>query len=173
MVQLPVPMHDGPMSHLLFLTAFLLTSTAADARELCAKRGTSIVVDTREHEMTLCLSNKPVQMYKVSLGRGGVNKRKQGDLKTPLGTYSLGTPRVSKKFGLFIPIGYPTPEQKRTGFTGADVGIHGPARNYAWARRLNTLVDWTQGCVAVASDEAMKEVAAWVQSKRPMKVHLE
>ena len=32
--------------------------------------------------------------------------------------------------------------------------------------------DWTEGCIAVASDEAINEIAAWVQDKKPDRVYL-
>lgn len=160
------------MKCLVLLGAMLSSTVALAAEERCAGQGTSIVVDTSEHELVLCERGVSKHHWSVSLGRGGVEKRRQGDLKTPLGTYSLGAPRVSKKFGLFVPIGYPTPEQKRAGFTGGDVGIHGPSRKFTWAGGLNTLVDWTQGCIAVSSDDAMKEVAGWVKRFRPKQIHI-
>ena len=78
--------------------------------------------------MWLCQENKPVGEYKVALGKGGINKIKQGDNKTPLGEYTLGIPRPSSRFGTFIPIGYPTQEQISKGYTGGDIGVHGPYR---------------------------------------------
>ncbi len=65
-------------------------------------------------------------LCKVSLGRGGLEKSVQGDRKTPMGTYSIGAPRPSKRFFIFIPIGYPSEKQRVNGFTGGDVGVHGP-----------------------------------------------
>src|SRR5689334_14271887 len=70
----------------------------------CAGRGTSLIVLTEEGRMYLCERDKPIGHYAVSLGRRGTEKEKRGDLRTPLGTYALGTPRRSEKFGMFIPV---------------------------------------------------------------------
>jgi murein L,D-transpeptidase YafK len=153
------------------LLAFLLTGTAA-AADPCVGRGTSIVVEVGRERLWLCEKNRAVHDYPVALGSGGSGKSAQGDKKTPLGTYALAQPRPSKEFGTFIPIGYPTEEQRRHGATGGDVGIHGPKRSFAWAGPANTWVDWTRGCVAVATDEAIGEIAAWVRRERPASVHL-
>ncbi len=105
-------------------------------------------------------SSHPRWRYRVSLGSAGVDKRAQGDRRTPLGTYTLGAPRPSARWGTFIPIGYPTDEQRRRGFTGSDVGIHGPERRLRWLGPINAWLDWTAGCVAVPDDRALARVAA-------------
>src|SRR5512142_23024 len=94
----------------------------------CPPSGDAIVVDTRAHELWLCTSGTAPARFAVALGRSGVGKRRRGDGRTPLGTYALGEPRFSERYGLFIPIGYPTPAQAARGRSGAAVGIHGPPR---------------------------------------------
>jgi L,D-transpeptidase catalytic domain len=47
------------------------------------------------------------------------------------------------------------------------VGIHGPDRHFRWAGRLNTWFDWTAGCIALATDEEVQAVAAWIQQRGP------
>lgn len=108
----------------------------------------------------------PSASFAVSLGKGGTGKTREGDGKTPLGTYSLGRPRASKRFGTFVPIGYPTPDQRKRGLTGRDVGIHGPDRRFGWAGSVNSWVDWTDGCIAVSSDEEIFRIAEWVSSNK-------
>jgi len=105
--------------------------------------------------------------FKVALGRGGLDKTRQGDGRTPLGTYSLGAPRPSTRFGTFIPIGYPTPEQSARGFTGRDVGVHGPERRARWLGSLSTWIDWTAGCVATGTDDEIALVASFVRERSP------
>jgi murein L,D-transpeptidase YafK len=73
---------------------------------------------------------------------------------------------------MFIPIGYPTANQRRDGYTGSAIGIHGPSRIFTRAGWMNTAADWTKGCIAVASDEAINEIAAWVENKQPRVIHL-
>jgi murein L,D-transpeptidase YafK len=133
----------------------------------CAADGHLVVVETRAHTLWLCSERRAVGQFKVALGRGGLDKKREGDGRTPLGTYSLGSPRPSARFGTFIPIGYPTPEQSARGFTGKDVGIHGPDRRAAWLGALSTWIDWTAGCVATGTDEELRVVAAFVRDRSP------
>ena len=137
------------------------------APDPCSSREPQVVVVTKDHRLWLCEAGRPVASFHVALGRGGTEKRVQGDNKTPLGSYALGAPRLSSRFGNFIPVEYPTPEQRRLGFTGSDVGIHGPDRRFRWAGRLNTWFDWTAGCVALATDDEIQVVTSWVQNRKP------
>ncbi len=133
---------------------------------LCQGRGTSLVALTDIQVVYLCKNDQPVANYDFSLGFMGLNKRREGDLKTPVGTYTLGPPKQSDRFGIFMPIGYPTLEQKRRGYTGSDVGLHGPKRAARCAGFLNVAVNWTQGCLAVASDIFIKEIAKFVVNNK-------
>ena len=133
----------------------------------CANRVAELFVVTSEHSMWLCENGQSRAHYRVALGSGGVGKHAQGDRKTPLGTYLLGQPRPSPRFGKFIPVEYPTAEQRSQGFTGNDVGIHGPDRRFRWAGRANTWFDWTAGCLGLGNDEELEKVASWVTEKHP------
>lgn len=139
---------------------------------LCQQRGTSVLIHLDNRTLYLCDTEAPTSEYPVALGRGGTGKEAEGDNKTPIGEYALGVPRRSSRFGMFIPIGYPRADQKRKGYTGSAIGIHGPSRDFAWASQMNTVTDWTQGCIAVASDGAIEEIAAWVRDKEPSVVYL-
>ena len=102
----------------------------------------------------------------VGLGENGVGKTKQGDKKTPLGKYFLGRPRPSGSgFKTFIPVGYPTIKQKRKGYTGSAIGIHGPQRDWAdWPPGTYGKQDWTLGCIAVGSDAEIDTITDWLLS---------
>ena len=149
-------------------------SPSSAARE-CRPGETGVVVDTRGHQMHLCKDGQIDRSFVVALGSGGVGKQKQGDARTPLGRYGLGPPRVSKNFHIFVPVGYPTAEQARMGFTGSAIGIHGPPRGYGTLAQLAMLVaqDWTIGCIAVATDEDIEAVAAWLRKHEVKNVRLE
>jgi L,D-peptidoglycan transpeptidase YkuD (ErfK/YbiS/YcfS/YnhG family) len=141
--------------------------------EHCHGRGSSIVIDVDAHTLRLCDQDRAVRMHRVALGRGGVDKKERGDRKTPLGVYTLGAPRVSTRFGTFIPVGYPTAEQKKEGYTGSAIGIHGPDRRFRWLGRLTTWVDWTAGCIAVGRDEDIENVARWIKLRGVTKIIIE
>ena len=141
----------------------------------CAPGETAVVVDTRTHRMHLCSAGTADRTFAVALGSRGVGKQRQGDARTPLGRYGLGPPRTSKDFHIFIPVGYPTPQQARMGFTGSAIGIHGPPRGWKTLAELAALVsqDWTIGCIAVTTDEDIEAVAAWVRKHEVKNVRLE
>jgi murein L,D-transpeptidase YafK len=141
----------------------------------CESGETGVVVDTRAHQMHLCKAGQIDRTFAVALGSRGVGKQKQGDARTPLGRYGLGPPRASKDFHIFVPVGYPTAEQARMGFTGSAIGIHGPPRGYGTLAQLAMLVaqDWTAGCIAVATDDDIEAVAAWIREQGVKSVRLE
>jgi murein L,D-transpeptidase YafK len=135
------------------------------AAAACGSPRSEIVVLARDHSLWLCEKGRSIARFRVALGSGGIGKRSRGDRKTPLGSYALGEPRPSTRFGTFIPMDYPTAEQRFQGFTGTDLGIHGPDRRLRRAGRANTRVDWTAGCIALSSDEEVRRVASWAKEK--------
>lgn len=149
----------------MIATLLLATTVSIPATPPCPERVTALVVDTSKRSMWRCEAGVALEQLAVALGSGGVGKRRQGDAKVPLGEYSLGAPTRSKSYHLFIPVGYPTAAQRRAGFTGSAIGVHGPARGYESLGALNTSVDWTLGCIAVGSDPEIERVARWVRTK--------
>lgn len=139
--------------------------------DLCRDQGTSLVADTVSQVLFLCKDGRSIKDYDLALGWHGTGKRKEGDEKTPLGIYTLANPRRSNEgFHKFVGIGYPTPLQRKNGYTGSAVGIHGPSR---WARCLgflNAAFDWTNGCLAVASDSQIDEVANFVTANQVKRI---
>ena len=132
--------------------------------------GVSVEVAAGEHQLRLCEGGHAVASYRVSIGSAGIDKQREGDDKTPLGTYALAAPTRSERFSLFIPVGYPTDEQRAHGFTGGEIGIHGPTRRTAWLGRFNTWTDWTRGCIAVGSDDDIAAIAHWVERNHVTRV---
>ncbi len=149
------------------------TALAKAGADPCATRSTAIVVDTKKDRLWLCEEGRSKKRYSVAIGSGGTAKSAEGDKKTPVGSYSVGEPRPSKEFGTFIPIGYPTDEQRKHGASGGAVGIHGPKRRFAWAGRANVWLNWTRGCIAVATDAEIREIASWVQRNKPTLIHID
>lgn len=129
--------------------------------------GDAILVHVARHELWLCMAGVPAGRFPVAMGRGGAGKAREGDGRTPLGTYAVGEPRSSRVFGTFIPIAYPTVQQASAGFTGGAIGIHGPPRGKDAESWPLTEVDWTQGCIATATDEDIATIAQFVRERSP------
>ena len=146
------------------LVVTLLLLTAPQVPGPCEGLDRAVAVDTARRSLSTCRQGRVEEEFHVALGSGGTGKRRQGDAKVPLGDYPLGPPRGSRHFHTFIPVGYPTPAQRRAGYTGSAVGVHGPARGWeGMPSRVNTAADWTLGCIAVGSDEEITRLANWVR----------
>lgn len=141
-----------------------------DPAALCPETGDVVAIITRKRELWLCHDGTPAVRLKIALGQHGLDKRRRGDGKTPLGTYALGSPRPSERFGIFIPIDYPTSDQAAKGQTGGAVGIHGPPRGKSEPEYPTTAFDWTLGCVATGTDLDIAIVAEFVRERLPQVV---
>jgi hypothetical protein len=153
------------------LVLSLLVASMARADGPCAGERAALLV--RDHRLTTCAGGREVASWPVALGRAGSGKRRAGDERTPSGRYPLGAPRRSAQYGTFIPVGYPTVAQRAQGYSGGEIGVHGPRRAMRWARGLNAALDWTRGCVALASDDAVAELARWVRAHPDATIVLE
>jgi hypothetical protein len=159
------------VSTVLLACAALVMATDSP-RPPCSGTDAHLVVDAGEHALWLCAGAQQVRRFGVRLGVGGVGKRREGDDKVPLGVYGLGRPRASRAYGIFIPIGYPTEAQRRQGYTGGGVGVHGPDRRVRWLGRLTNSFDTTSGCVGLATDEEMAAIAAWVRRSKAGRIEI-
>ena len=129
-----------------------------------------INVHTTKRMLTICKHGSVVKTFKVALGYKGIGKKHAGDNKTPIGLYGLAHPRKSSQFKIFIPILYPTTKQAAAGYTGRDVGIHGPTQSPGLLSWLNNLPNSTRGCIAVGKNNYIEYVANWVKSNPGAKV---
>lgn len=129
-----------------------------------------INVYTAKRILTICKQGSVVKTFKVAIGYNGVGKKQMGDNKTPIGLYTLAYPRKSNQFKIFIPILYPTAKQLAVGYTGKDVGIHGPTQSSSWLDWLNKLPSATRGCIAVGKNDHIEFVANWVKSNPKTKI---
>ena len=129
-----------------------------------------INVHTSKQILNICKHGTVIKTFKVALGNNGVGKKKAGDNKTPIGLYGLAHPRNSTQFKVFIPILYPTRKQLTAGYTGRDVGIHGPTQSSSLFSWLSNLPGSTRGCIAVGKNNYIEYVANWVKSNPGAKV---
>lgn len=91
--------------------------------------------------------------YYISVGRLGIDKNLEGDLRTPLGVYYITgslSPKTLKPFyGVgALPINYPNPYDVRRGKTGGGIWLHGTPRDQFTRPPLAT-----DGCVVMANQD--------------------
>jgi hypothetical protein len=135
----------------------------AESPAPCQGRDRILVLRIAERRLQACEAGRAAASFHVAIGRAGAGKHDEGDDRTPVGTYALGAPRASAEFHTFIPVGYPSEAQRRQGYSGGAIGVHGPPRKWAWLGALSSLADWTRGCIAVSSDAEIGALARWVR----------
>jgi murein L,D-transpeptidase YafK len=86
------------------------------------------------------------------------HKQRQGDGRTPEGSYYVDWRNPKSKFRKSLHISYPNPSDRmRARRVGVDPGgmimIHGQPRpnRYRELQELISAEDWTQGCIAVSN----------------------
>lgn len=134
------------------------------ARAACPASRAVLQVDSRARVLSLCRDGVEEGAVRVALGRSGLDKRSEGDGRTPRGQYLLAPARPSARYHLFLGIDYPTRAQAEQGYTGSAVGVHGPHSAFAWLGHATAWPDWTRGCIAVGSRTDIERIARWVQA---------
>ncbi len=121
-----------------------------------------ILIEKKQRRLTLFSKNEVLKSYKIALG-GNPNgpKERQGDNKTPEGTYVIDSRNKDSRYHLSLHISYPNEKDKRRAkelgvSPGGDIMIHGMKNGYSWAGEFHTNVDWTKGCIAVTDEEIVE-----------------
>lgn len=115
-----------------------------------------VVVLKGERKLQLLHGAEVLKTYRVALGGSPVGpKSKQGDHKTPEGTYILDRHNPHSLYHRSIHISYPNDEdvaraRKLGVLTGGDVFLHGLPNDF---RGLLAPGDWTDGCIALTNEE--------------------
>lgn len=134
-----------------------------------------VVVVKHERTLTLMSGDKALKTYKISLGSEPVGpKQRQGDHKTPEGSYIVDRRNARSRFYRSLHLSYPTSEQRaeaaKTGTDpGGDIMIHGLPNGFGWLGSLHRTLDWTDGCIAV-TDQEMDEIWRAVDDGTPVEI---
>lgn len=118
-----------------------------------------IVVYKNEHKLVLFSHGAQVKSYRIALGGNPTGpKTRQGDHRTPEGSYVLDSRNPNSHFYKAFHISYPSSKdiaaaQKLGVNPGGDIMLHGLPKQYAWVGKGHTLHDWTDGCIAVTNEE--------------------
>jgi len=122
-----------------------------------------ILIEKKERRLTLISKGKVLKTYKIALGGNPEGpKERQGDNKTPEGTYVIDSRNRGSRYHLSLHISYPNEKDKKRAkqlgvSPGGDIMIHGIKNGFSWAGDRHTEVDWTKGCIAV-TDEEIEEI---------------
>ena len=128
--------------------------------QLSPKNKHAIAIDTSRARLYL-FENGPQGLklladYYISVGKLGIEKSVEGDLRTPLGVYFVTSnldPKSLKDFygAGALPINYPNPYDARRGKTGSGIWLHGtPPNQFSRAPKA------TDGCVVLANPDLQR-----------------
>ncbi len=122
-----------------------------------------VLIEKKARRLTLLSKGEVIKTYKIALGGNPVGpKERQGDNKTPEGTYIVDSRNRDSRYHLSLHISYPNEKDKGRAKElgvppGGDIMIHGIGNGPASVGASHPDVDWTRGCIAV-TDEEMEEI---------------
>lgn len=151
----------------MLLTAFCAAFAQADSIAAAPGSGGAlrpadrIVVHKSLRRMELYRESRVIASYRVSLGLvPDGHKQREGDFRTPEGSYRLTRRNAESDFFLAVQVSYPEPMDialaRRNGWSpGGLIMVHGlpNAPKYPRERYLNT--DWTDGCIALSNEDML------------------
>ena len=119
----------------------------------------SIIVSKTKREMYLYKGDEKLYTFRVSLGKHPKgNKIKQGDYRTPIGSYSITRKSCNPNYYRMIYISYPNAADRKAArergvAVGSGITIHAqPFWNKNGKGDEYTLAhDWTNGCIALSN----------------------
>ena len=132
-----------------------------------------VVVVKSQRTLLLMKGDEVLKRYIVSLGANPVGpKIRQGDNKTPEGSYVLDRHNTNSQYHRSIHISYPNAgdvaRAKKLGVPpGGELFIHGLPNDFRGDSEA--LGDWTEGCIAV-SDAEINEIWRAVADGTPIEI---
>ena len=118
-----------------------------------------IRIEKSTRRLMLISQGEVLKSYKIALGGNPIGpKERQGDNKTPEGTYVIDARNRESRFHLSLHISYPNERDKKRAkelgvSPGGDIMIHGIKNGFSRVGDAHTGVDWTKGCIAVTDQE--------------------
>jgi tetratricopeptide (TPR) repeat protein len=143
--------------------------------ELRTKPVDKVLIEKKKRRLTLISNGEAIKTYKIALGGDPVGpKERQGDKKTPEGSYTIASRNRHSDYHLSLRISYPNEKDvkraKQLGVSpGGDIMIHGIKNGLSWLGGFHTEIDWTKGCIAVTNKE-MEEIARLVPNGTPVEI---
>jgi murein L,D-transpeptidase YafK len=159
-----------------FVTAVILLASFLLA--LGEKPGVGVdhvVVYKHERKLVLLSQGRELRSYRIALGgEPSGPKMRQGDHRTPEGSYVLDSRNPNSHFYKAFHISYPNSKDiaaaRKLGVSpGGDIMLHGLPKKYAFVGKAHALHDWTDGCIAVSNEE-MDEIWKLVRVGTPIEI---
>ncbi len=144
----------------LFCLSLWTVNTTLNAQpKVTVPQATKILVKKKERQLFLLKGTEVLKTYNIALGftpKG--HKEKQGDGKTPEGTYLVDYKIEKSTSHLSLHLSYPNARDKQRAKAnkvspGGDICIHGLYPTLKNLGAAHIQYDWTHGCIAVTNAE--------------------
>jgi murein L,D-transpeptidase YafK len=118
-----------------------------------------VVIEKTAHRLSIYIGGRLLKTYKVGLGPNAKGpKEREGDGRTPEGTYVIDSRKQDSAFHRALHISYPNNEDRRRArrlgvAPGGAIMIHGLPNGMGAIGKAHLIRDWTQGCIAVTNEE--------------------
>jgi murein L,D-transpeptidase YafK len=120
-----------------------------------------VIVHKSKRLMEMYRGPSLVASYKVSLGLAPAgHKQREGDYRTPEGSYRLTRRNAQSEFFLAVQVSYPEPLDvalaRRNGWSpGGSIMVHGLPNQMKYPRDRYLSTDWTNGCIALSNEDML------------------
>lgn len=134
-----------------------------------------VVVHKAERRLELLRDGEVFRSFPISLGANPEgHKEREGDQRTPEGTYRLDWRNKNSQFFLAMRVSYPSAEDVRRARArglnpGNNIMIHGLPNVLRYPADHYRNEDWTDGCIAV-SNSAMIDIWLSVPDDTPITI---
>jgi murein L,D-transpeptidase YafK len=151
----------------VFLAALLALPAFADSiAERAAPAGIllpadRVIVRKAERRMELLREGQTIANFRVSLGLNpSGHKQREGDFRTPEGSYRLTRRNARSEFFLSVLVSYPEAVDmalaRRNGWApGGSIMVHGLPNEPKYSRDRYLRTDWTDGCIALSNEDML------------------
>lgn len=158
----------------------IVEAASAPAMRYAGEPDYALEIDKRSRILLVKHDDRVERRFPIATGKGGVgDKRIRGDNKTPIGTYRITDFNEGSSFELFMELNYPNLKDAffglknhlitrsefdrivdalRTGRRppqntplGGAIGIHGLGEETTERLKVHSVLDWTQGCIALSN----------------------
>ena len=157
----------------LGLAAFAPTPAVATSEVLQA--ADKVLVVKSEHRLYLLRGGQPFKSYRVVFGLNPTgHKEREGDYRTPEGSYLLDGRNSQSDYFLSIHVSYPNEQdmdhaRRNRWKPGGSIMIHGLPNVPRKSAEYYHTADWTDGCIALTNDD-MLEVWLLTHANTPIEI---
>ena len=129
-----------------------------------------IVVSKKDYELKVFDDEGWYATYPIVFGSKDLSdKMREGDRRTPTGTFKIIIKKIHPKWGPELLLNYPTDESVRrfAARKGDGIAIHATRPGEEWT--VDNFYNWTDGCVSVKYTE-MKDLFSYIPVGTPVTI---